>query len=81
MRAPAPAMRVEGVGVIVTTRAATVVLDPARAEGAGLMLDPEPLKDKVAIVTGAGGGIGRAYSRGLAEAGASVVLADTPRIL
>lgn len=40
------------------------------------MRDPEPLQGKVAIVTGAGGGIGRAYSRGLAEAGAAVVLAD-----
>jgi NAD(P)-dependent dehydrogenase (short-subunit alcohol dehydrogenase family) len=40
------------------------------------MLDPEPLKGKVAIVTGAGGGIGRAYARGLADAGATVVLAD-----
>jgi NAD(P)-dependent dehydrogenase (short-subunit alcohol dehydrogenase family) len=40
------------------------------------MPDPQPLAGKVAIVTGAGGGIGRAYSRGLAEAGASVVLAD-----
>ena len=40
------------------------------------MIDPQPLKGKAAIVTGAGGGIGRAYSRGLAEAGAAVVLAD-----
>src|SRR4051794_7318229 len=40
------------------------------------MLEPEPLKGKVAIVTGAGGGIGRAYARGLADAGAAVVLAD-----
>jgi NAD(P)-dependent dehydrogenase (short-subunit alcohol dehydrogenase family) len=35
-----------------------------------------PLDGKVAIVTGAGGGIGAAYSRALAEAGASVMLAD-----
>ncbi|OHV32094.1 MULTISPECIES: SDR family oxidoreductase [Pseudofrankia] len=34
------------------------------------------LDGKVAIVTGAGGGIGGAYARGLAEAGAAVVLAD-----
>jgi NAD(P)-dependent dehydrogenase (short-subunit alcohol dehydrogenase family) len=35
-----------------------------------------PLDGKVAIVTGAGGGIGRVYARGLAAAGAAVVLAD-----
>jgi NAD(P)-dependent dehydrogenase (short-subunit alcohol dehydrogenase family) len=40
------------------------------------VIDVEPLKGKVAVVTGAGGGIGRAYARGLAVAGAAVVLAD-----
>jgi NADP-dependent 3-hydroxy acid dehydrogenase YdfG len=35
-----------------------------------------PIKDKVVIVTGAGGGIGRATARLLAERGAKVVLAD-----
>lgn len=33
-------------------------------------------EDKVAIVTGAAGGIGEAYARGLAAEGASVVVAD-----
>jgi NAD(P)-dependent dehydrogenase (short-subunit alcohol dehydrogenase family) len=40
------------------------------------MPDPRPLADRVAIVTGGAGGIGVAYGRGLAEAGALVVLAD-----
>jgi 3-oxoacyl-[acyl-carrier protein] reductase len=34
------------------------------------------LKDKVAIVTGGGVGIGRAYAHGLAKEGAKVVIAD-----
>src|SRR5258708_6845180 len=34
------------------------------------------LEGKVAIVTGGAGGIGRAYARGLADAGAAVVIAD-----
>ena len=36
----------------------------------------ERLKDKVAIVTGGAGGIGTALAHGLAEEGASVVIAD-----
>ncbi|MFC1943997.1 SDR family NAD(P)-dependent oxidoreductase [Chloroflexota bacterium] len=35
-----------------------------------------PLKDKVALITGAGSGIGQATARNMAEAGAKVVLAD-----
>jgi NAD(P)-dependent dehydrogenase (short-subunit alcohol dehydrogenase family) len=34
------------------------------------------LKDRVCVVTGAGGGIGRAVALGMAEAGASVELLD-----
>jgi NAD(P)-dependent dehydrogenase (short-subunit alcohol dehydrogenase family) len=40
------------------------------------MTQSSELSGKVAVVTGAGGGIGRAYAKGLAEAGAAVVLAD-----
>jgi len=36
----------------------------------------KPLEGKVAIVTGAGGGIGRKFAEALGKAGASVVLAD-----
>jgi NAD(P)-dependent dehydrogenase (short-subunit alcohol dehydrogenase family) len=36
----------------------------------------QTLEGKVAIVTGGAGGIGRAYARGLAEAGAAIVIAD-----
>src|SRR4030042_2717786 len=36
----------------------------------------KPLEGKVAVVTGAGGGIGRKFSEALGRAGASVVLAD-----
>jgi 3-oxoacyl-[acyl-carrier protein] reductase len=34
------------------------------------------IRGRVAVVTGAGGGIGEAYARGLAAAGANVVVAD-----
>ena len=34
------------------------------------------LKDKVAIVTGGGVGIGKAYAHGLAKEGAKVIVAD-----
>ncbi len=36
-------------------------------------------RDKVAVVTGAAGGIGEAYAKGLAEEGARVVVADIQR--
>ena len=35
-----------------------------------------PLKDKVVIVTGAGGGLGKAFAQAFAKAGAKVVIAD-----
>ncbi len=36
----------------------------------------KPLQGKVAVVTGAGGGIGRQFSQALGQAGAAVVMAD-----
>ena len=36
----------------------------------------DQFKEKVAIVTGAGGGIGQAYAEALAREGAAVVVAD-----
>src|SRR5687768_5297253 len=47
-----------------------------------LRLSPETLfslQDKVAVVTGAGGGLGAWLSAGLAAAGARVLLTDHPR--
>ncbi|HLF99135.1 MAG TPA: SDR family oxidoreductase [Acidimicrobiia bacterium] len=40
------------------------------------MTDASRFAEKVAVVTGASGGIGEAYARALAAAGASVVIAD-----
>lgn len=39
-------------------------------------MEYDGIADKVAIVTGAGGGIGEAYARGLASHGAKVVIAE-----
>src|SRR5690606_21424128 len=50
----------------------------AEAEGGGRHM-PSPSLDGVAIVTGAGGGIGAAVARSLAAAGMSLVLADRDR--
>lgn len=41
-----------------------------------MILDTFSLKGKSGIITGSAGGIGRAIARGLAEAGANVVVAD-----
>ena len=38
------------------------------------------LKDRVAIVTGGGVGIGKAYAHGLAKEGAKVVVADIQEV-
>ena len=46
------------------------------AEGLRVGLYGDQFKEKVAIVTGAGGGIGQAYAEALAREGAAVVVAD-----
>jgi meso-butanediol dehydrogenase/(S,S)-butanediol dehydrogenase/diacetyl reductase len=40
------------------------------------ILDRFRLDDKIALVTGVGRGLGRAYSKALAESGADIVIAD-----
>jgi 3-oxoacyl-[acyl-carrier protein] reductase len=41
-----------------------------------MMNSMRPLAGRVALVTGAGPGLGRALARGLAEAGANLVVCD-----
>jgi NAD(P)-dependent dehydrogenase (short-subunit alcohol dehydrogenase family) len=57
-------------------RRAFGIIENGGGERAMSVLDGFRLDGKVAIVTGGAGGIGQIYGRGLADAGASVVLAD-----
>jgi NAD(P)-dependent dehydrogenase (short-subunit alcohol dehydrogenase family) len=65
VRAPTPALPQEGEGVIQGDKN-----EHSISEG------PLSLKDKTAVVTGAGAGIGQAIAQLIAQAGAKVVVAD-----